>query len=73
MSDNNAHSEPKGDSKYSATVMPSQEGKQASNYGLPGIQIPTDKTVLESVFTQVRNVDPKSLNEDKDAKETKKD
>lgn len=46
------------------TVMPSTEGQQTT-LGEPGIFIPKDKEAL-AAFENVRDVDPKSLNENKD-------
>lgn len=51
-----------GEKAPKPTVLPSSEGKQTT-LGEPGIAIPQDKESL-AAFENVRNVDPKTLNEE---------
>lgn len=55
-----------GDKDLKTTVLPSSEGKQTT-LGEPGIFVPQAKdTEALAAFENVRNVDPKTLNEPKD-------
>ncbi|CUM66397.1 uncharacterized protein PRCAT00004061001 [Priceomyces carsonii] len=60
-----------GNKDVNTTVLPTSEGQQTTLVGEPGIQVPKDPAAI-SAFTEVRDVDPKTLNEPPLTSEEKK-
>ncbi|KAG7910867.1 hypothetical protein KL906_001247 [Ogataea polymorpha] len=54
-----------GDAEYKPTVLPSSEGQQVT-LGEPGVVVPANPHSI-SAFSEVRDVDPKTLNESCDS------
>ncbi|KAG2735143.1 hypothetical protein G9P44_001357 [Scheffersomyces stipitis] len=62
---------PAAEGELKTTVLPSTEGQQTTLSGEPGIHIPKDADAL-AAFNEVRDVDPKTLNEPELSAEEKK-